>query len=156
MRSSKDGPDADDSRADGVFAICSEPNGGLTLEDDTLISAYPNNERTDEYVRARDCVIRQTLVPSDIEDRMLGTKATEGPGGDQWPGWSAVWQYTVEDGLVCGSPANSAFHGKCPRSGLGIGGIVVSGTCHNRCSEGLLLFFAVDVDGYEDPAGARW
>lgn len=98
--SSPDDSEADGFRADGVFAICSEPNGGLTLDGDTLISEYPSNERTDEYVRVRDCLVRQTLMPSDIEYKMMHAKGDEGPGGDQWPGWSATWEYTVTEGLA--------------------------------------------------------
>lgn len=89
-----------DSKADAVFATCSESNSGLTIDGDTLRSEKPGGERSTEFTRARNCLLRETEVPPSIEDRMMWTSADIGKGDGQWEGWKASWTYSVDDGLV--------------------------------------------------------
>lgn len=89
-----------DSKADDVFATCSESNSGLTIDGDTLKSEDSDGERSDAYTRARDCLVRETEMPPNIEDRMMWTSDDVGKGDGQWEGWNASWTYSVEDGLA--------------------------------------------------------
>ncbi|PCK24393.1 hypothetical protein [Rhodococcus qingshengii] len=89
-----------DSKADDVFATCSESNSGLTIDDDTLRIEMPGGERSIAYTRARTCLVSETEMPPHIEDRMMWTSASVGKDDGRWGGWKASWTYSVEDGLV--------------------------------------------------------